>query len=90
MNVITTTDFRKNMAQYLDQIKIWNILYLWRRKRPEFVLLPTHLLESYLYPGVDTETNRYIEARKNITLQDVYKEIDENADIFDELHSYTK
>lgn len=46
MTIATTTDFRQHMSDYLDMIKKWEILYLWRRKKKEFVILPIELIDE--------------------------------------------
>ncbi len=45
MNTITTTEFRSHMSDYLDDIKKWDVLFLWRRNKKEFIILPIELLD---------------------------------------------
>ena len=46
MSVITTTEFRSNLSDYLAEIKKWHLIFLWRRKKKEFVVLPIELFDE--------------------------------------------
>lgn len=46
MTIATTTDFRKHMSEYLEQIKKGDVLFLGRRKKKEFVVLPVELFDE--------------------------------------------
>ena len=46
MTYTTTSDFRMNMAEYLDKVKMGAVLFLWRRKKKEFVILPSSMIDE--------------------------------------------
>ncbi len=42
----TTSDFRKGMSDYLEQVKQGDVLCLGRRNKKEFMIVPTSLLDE--------------------------------------------
>ena len=46
MTYATTSEFRSNMSNYLEEVRKWEVLYLWRRNKKEFVIVPTSLIDE--------------------------------------------
>ena len=45
------------MTEYLEQVKKWDLLYLWRRNKKEFVIIPMTLIDE---EDVEILQSRYL------------------------------
>jgi prevent-host-death family protein len=76
MNTVAISEFRQNMSSYLEKVKMrQQPLVLWKRNKPEFVIVPTLSAEDREMYNSTWFWKRLDEARKSktITLEEAKK-----------------
>ena len=58
MFTVTTTMFRNNLSEYLDRVRDGETLYLGRRNKKEFIVLPADLFSDEDIEALQSKTLR--------------------------------